>query len=93
MSVFTTAVYIYHSCLWFQDDSRSRVSASNVVQAAADGARRQEGPRRLRHLALLGTREFRDPVPRLPNLQLHTRVARWFVFEPKIPIWVNFGGP
>jgi hypothetical protein len=21
------------------------------------------------------------------------RVARWFVFEPKIPIWVNFGGP
>jgi hypothetical protein len=22
-----------------------------------------------------------------------TRVARWFVFKPKIPIWVNFGGP
>jgi hypothetical protein len=21
------------------------------------------------------------------------RVARWFVFEPKIPIWINFGGP
>jgi hypothetical protein len=21
-----------------------------------------------------------------------TRVARWFVFKPKIPIWVNFGG-
>jgi hypothetical protein len=21
------------------------------------------------------------------------RVARWFVFKPKIPIWVNFGGP
>jgi hypothetical protein len=21
------------------------------------------------------------------------RVARWFVFQPKIPIWVNFGGP
>jgi hypothetical protein len=20
------------------------------------------------------------------------RVARWFVFKPKIPIWVNFGG-
>jgi hypothetical protein len=24
---------------------------------------------------------------------LCTRVARWFVFKPKIPIWVNFGGP
>jgi hypothetical protein len=23
---------------------------------------------------------------------LWCRVARWFVFEPKIPIWVNFGG-
>jgi hypothetical protein len=23
---------------------------------------------------------------------LHTRVARWFVFKPKIPIWVNFAG-
>jgi hypothetical protein len=20
------------------------------------------------------------------------RVARWFVFKPKIPIWVDFGG-
>jgi hypothetical protein len=20
-------------------------------------------------------------------------VARWFVFKPKIPIWLNFGGP
>jgi hypothetical protein len=23
----------------------------------------------------------------------HSRVARWFIFKPKIPIWVNFGGP
>jgi hypothetical protein len=22
-----------------------------------------------------------------------TRVARWVVFNPKIPIWENFGGP
>jgi hypothetical protein len=22
-----------------------------------------------------------------------TRVARWFIFEPKISIWLNFGGP
>jgi hypothetical protein len=22
-----------------------------------------------------------------------TGVARWFVFKPKIPIWVDFGGP
>jgi hypothetical protein len=24
---------------------------------------------------------------------LDIRVARWFIFKPKIPIWVNFGGP
>jgi hypothetical protein len=23
---------------------------------------------------------------------LYARVARWFVFKPKIPIWVIFGG-
>jgi hypothetical protein len=22
-----------------------------------------------------------------------SRVARWFVFKPKIPIWINFGRP
>jgi hypothetical protein len=22
-----------------------------------------------------------------------SRVARWYIFKPKIPIWVNFGGP
>jgi hypothetical protein len=21
------------------------------------------------------------------------RVARWFIFKPKIPLWVNFGKP
>jgi hypothetical protein len=25
-------------------------------------------------------------------LPMHTRVARWVVFKPKIPVWVNFGG-
>jgi hypothetical protein len=24
---------------------------------------------------------------------LHFRVARWFIFKTKIPIWVNFRGP
>jgi hypothetical protein len=24
---------------------------------------------------------------------LKTRVARWFIFKPKIPIWVSFWGP
>jgi hypothetical protein len=24
--------------------------------------------------------------------ELQRRVARWFVFKPKIEIWVNFGG-
>jgi hypothetical protein len=27
------------------------------------------------------------------NLQVLDRVARWFLFKPKIQIWVNFGGP
>jgi hypothetical protein len=26
------------------------------------------------------------------NFAVSGRVARWFVFKPKIPIWVNFGG-
>jgi hypothetical protein len=29
----------------------------------------------------------------LITLPLMTRVARWFIFKPNIPIWVNFGGP
>jgi hypothetical protein len=28
-----------------------------------------------------------------PDLGMDTRVARWFVFKPKILLWVNFGGP
>jgi hypothetical protein len=26
-------------------------------------------------------------------IQNPIRVARWYVFKPKIPIWVNIGGP
>jgi type II secretory pathway component GspD/PulD (secretin) len=29
---------------------------------------------------------------RVAQRVLGTRVARWFVFKPKIPLWVNFGG-
>jgi thiol-disulfide isomerase/thioredoxin len=25
--------------------------------------------------------------------QVLIRVARWFILKPKVPIWVNFGGP
>jgi hypothetical protein len=25
--------------------------------------------------------------------QVPFKVARWYIFKPKIPIWVNFGGP
>jgi hypothetical protein len=24
--------------------------------------------------------------------QVGNKVARWFIFKPKIPIWINFGG-
>jgi hypothetical protein len=27
------------------------------------------------------------------SASVHTRVARWYIFKPKIPIWVNFVGP
>jgi hypothetical protein len=27
------------------------------------------------------------------RLRVGGRVARWFVFKPNIPIWVNFRGP
>jgi hypothetical protein len=27
------------------------------------------------------------------SLKAGCRVARWFIFQPKIPIWVYFGGP
>jgi hypothetical protein len=29
----------------------------------------------------------------LPATGVGTRVARWFLFRPKIPIWIYFGGP
>jgi hypothetical protein len=44
---------------------------------------------------------FQEKTPRQkivknwPNNEYsdHNRVAKWFNFKPKIPIWVNFGGP
>jgi hypothetical protein len=27
------------------------------------------------------------------SLFLTVRVARWYIMKPKIPLWVNFGGP
>jgi hypothetical protein len=27
------------------------------------------------------------------EMAIKIRVARWHIFEPKIPIWVYFGGP
>jgi hypothetical protein len=27
------------------------------------------------------------------EMYIEIRVARWFIFKPKIPIWINFGGP
>jgi hypothetical protein len=29
----------------------------------------------------------------LSSAPIPPKVARWFVFKPKIPIWENFGGP
>jgi hypothetical protein len=27
------------------------------------------------------------------HTDIQSRVARWFIFKPKFPTWVNFGGP
>jgi hypothetical protein len=32
-------------------------------------------------------------VFRKSKARMEFRVARWYIFKPKIPIWVNFGGP
>jgi hypothetical protein len=41
----------------------------------------------------MGT-EFRlDDSTMLCTTFVNYRVARWFIFKPKIPIWGNFGGP
>jgi hypothetical protein len=31
-------------------------------------------------------------IASLLGFNIQSRVARWFIFKPKIPIWVNFGG-
>jgi hypothetical protein len=30
---------------------------------------------------------------RIPFLLVHTRVAKWYAFKPKIQVWLNYGGP
>jgi hypothetical protein len=29
----------------------------------------------------------------ITHRSINTRVARWYIFKPNIPVWVNFGGP
>jgi hypothetical protein len=38
------------------------------------------------------TKNFEKYLLTLSTLHIKPRVARWFVFKPKIQIWVNFGG-
>jgi hypothetical protein len=35
----------------------------------------------------------KSPTYVISNFWSLTSVARWYIFKPKIPIWVNFGGP
>jgi hypothetical protein len=39
--------------------------------------------------------EYDSFLPRFQQKRTNPQlwVARWFVFEPNIPIWINFGGP
>jgi hypothetical protein len=40
-----------------------------------------------------GTRALEFPKKIFYGQVMSSMVARWYVFKPKIPIWVNFGGP
>jgi hypothetical protein len=37
--------------------------------------------------------QVKNEVSKTFGNNTRTRVARWFNFKPKVPIWVNFGGP
>jgi hypothetical protein len=41
----------------------------------------------IRLVTLLKNKDFRFPV------SISVGVARWYIFKPKIPIWINFGRP
>jgi hypothetical protein len=53
-----------------------------------------ESPSRCKVLALCTSlRCSRQILMRIVNIwHCHSRVARWFVFKPKLKFWVNFGG-
>jgi hypothetical protein len=40
----------------------------------------------------LWSAHFRLILPAPLRLDVTARVARWYIFKPKISIWVNFGG-
>jgi hypothetical protein len=48
------------------------------------------------HLNLSRTQDFQTQQPvkkiKASSATITYRVARWFIFKPKIPLWVNFGG-
>jgi hypothetical protein len=47
----------------------------------------------LQPVVLLLLEQLVAPLVRVCLKTVRARVARWFVFKPKIPILVNFGGP
>jgi hypothetical protein len=52
------------------------------------------GPKIIMKKKTLMTSPLDIPAPELLFVTVvDCRVARWFVFKTKIPIWVNFGGP
>jgi hypothetical protein len=46
-------------------------------------------PIRSGHGGLVASIGLEPAAPKQGNV----RIARWFIFKPEIPIWVNFGGP
>jgi hypothetical protein len=58
--------------------------ARKVAEWQFDGLQRHPIKKRT-FIAKIGNKTVRNG--------LGGRVARWYIFKPKVPIWVNFGGP
>jgi hypothetical protein len=62
----------------------SGMAANDVSEESAFTADRRNGP----VIMLAGS-----SCCHICHETIKTRVARWYLFKPKIPIWANFGGP
>jgi hypothetical protein len=80
------------------DFAKHYINESLSCQTARTKRKNVEGGNQVIFLSylkcvVLVTPIFSPPPPSESQQQSASRVARWHIFKPKIPIWVNFGGP